>query len=185
VAELVRADAHEVGAELVEVDREMAGRDGRVDVHQHAPRAARGNDLVHWLHGADLVVGPLHVHERSVGFDGREKGIDIEATVRVDSGDGDTAVLFGRATHSAVFDRREHLVRSALCGTPRGHGDGFGGTAREHDLARPRAEQDADRVARLLDGHARAHALGVDASRVAAQLVECDEHRVARIRAHR
>ena len=52
----------QVGAELVEVDRHVAGGLGGVDVDQHAPLPAGGHDLGDRLQRADLVVAPLQVH---------------------------------------------------------------------------------------------------------------------------
>ena len=63
-AELVRGDRDEVGAELVEVDREMADRGHRVDVAGDPLGPAPGDDLVHRLKRADLVVPELAVDER-------------------------------------------------------------------------------------------------------------------------
>jgi len=78
-AQLVRADRQQVGVERGEVDRHLPSGGGRVDLGEHAALAAGGDDLGHRLHRADLVVRPLHVHERGVGTDGREHIVDIDA----------------------------------------------------------------------------------------------------------
>ena len=63
-AELVGADRHEVGAQLVEGDRHVAGGGGGVDVHEHAGVVGSGHYLPHRLQRGDLVVAPLAVHQR-------------------------------------------------------------------------------------------------------------------------
>ena len=78
-AELVGADRHEVGAERVEVDRHVPGGLGGVDVDEHAAVAARGHHLGRPAARADLVVAPLQVHERGVGSDRGEHGVDVDA----------------------------------------------------------------------------------------------------------
>ena len=62
-AELVRADAHQVGVEGAEVGRHVPAGGGGVDVDGHARVAAERDHLVDRLEGAHLVVGPLAVHE--------------------------------------------------------------------------------------------------------------------------
>ncbi len=66
-AQLVRRHRAQIGAEVVERDRNVAGRRARVDVHRHAAVTRAGDDGRRRLQGADLVVGELHGHERGVG----------------------------------------------------------------------------------------------------------------------
>ncbi len=64
---LVRAHGQQIDAEVVELDRHVPGGLRGVDVEEDASFVAGLRDLRHGLHGADLVVAPLHVDERGVG----------------------------------------------------------------------------------------------------------------------
>ena len=59
----VRAQADQVGIERAEVHRDVPARSGGVDVHGDAGLPAECDHLVDRLEGADLVVGPLAVHQ--------------------------------------------------------------------------------------------------------------------------
>ena len=60
-APLVRGHRAQVGAERGEVDRDVAGRRARVDVHEHAARRVpRAHTSAAGCTRADLVVGELH-----------------------------------------------------------------------------------------------------------------------------
>ena len=61
--ELVGADRNEVRAERLEVQRDVAGGRGRVDVHGHAGGPTELHDFGHGLQGPNLVVAPLAIHE--------------------------------------------------------------------------------------------------------------------------
>ncbi len=166
-AELRATQRKQVGAERGEVDGVVAHALRRVDVDQHAALAAPGHDLGHRLPAPDLVVRPLHVHQGGVGPNGIEHRAGVHPAVRVDGHLGDRARPGGRLSHRRVLDRGQDLVAATLGGAPRGHGDGLGGPAGEHELAAARAEKRRDLVAGLLERGPRGHPLGVDATRVA------------------
>ena len=94
-AELVGRHRQQVGAELVERDRDVARGRGGVDVHEHAALAARRDHLGDGLHGADLVVGQLHVHDDVSARIGADQLVGIDAPGAVDADDGDVADRLG------------------------------------------------------------------------------------------
>ncbi len=141
----------------VEVRLDVAAGGGGVDVHRDARLPAQRDDVAHRLERADLVVGPLAVHERGArrgrrGQPGAER-VDVDAAIGVDR-EG----LGGRGTRRGVPDGRV-LDRGAENGRARGGGGGaedsgvdrFGRTGREHDLSWRRSEQGSHVPACLLE----------------------------------
>ena len=61
--EFVSTDGHEIGAQRVEIDRDVTDRRGGVDVHGHARRTAARHDLGHGLQCPHLVVAPLAISQ--------------------------------------------------------------------------------------------------------------------------
>ena len=141
-AELVAADRQQVGAELVEGDRHVAGGLRGVDVDEHAPVAAGRHDLGHRLDRADLVVAPLHVDQRGVRADRVEHLVRRRPDRAGRPPTTVTSPARAAASRTAgVLDRRHHLMAAALGGAPHRGGDGLGRAAGEHDLAGAGAEQ--------------------------------------------
>jgi len=175
--ELVGADRHQIGAERVEVDRDVTGGLGRVDVDEDPGSATRGDHLGHRLQGADLVVSPLQVHERgATGLDGGHHLLRVDATGLVDT-DPRHVVAVRRVTHRRVLDFRAHDVRTSLRRSPCRGVDGLGAAAREDDLAAAGAEQRRDLLARLLDDAAGDPSFRVHPARVG-PAPELGEHRL-------
>ena len=81
-SELVGADRDEVGAERIEVQRDVAGGRGRVDVHRHAGGPAALHDLRNGLQGPDFVVAPLTVHECRPARRGRRRAVSRDGRGR-------------------------------------------------------------------------------------------------------
>ncbi len=128
-----------------EVDRHMAVGLCGIDMDQDAPLTADRNDLLDRLHGADLVIAPLHVNERGAvdrcGID----AVDVDAAHPIDRHLDDLAARAlredpRRFTHRGVLDRRQYDPTPAVGCPPRRRHDGLGRAAREHDLARPGPE---------------------------------------------
>ena len=141
-----------------------------VDVDEHAALAALRDHGLHRLQRADLVVAPLHVHERGVGPDRGHEGGGIDATLAVAAHEAQV-VAGRRQPNGGVLDGRGDDVRSGR-GRPRRRrtppGDRLGGAAREHHFAAAGAQQRGHRFPGCLDGGPRHLALVVDAGRIAA-----------------
>ena len=149
---------------------------GRVDVHEHAARrgSARRPRRTGWQ-GPDLVVAPLHVHERGVGTRRAARDlVRIDAAEAVDADDGHRSARRGgergRSTRAPPSARpRPRTTWAGPLGlahrAPGGGGDRLGGAAGEHDLA-GRAPTEAATCSRACSSaDPRRHALGVDAAR--------------------
>ena len=185
-AELVRGDRAEVGVERAKVDRHVTGGRARVDVHEHAarPRAA-AHDLGRRLQRADLVVGELHRHERGVGAHRVEHLGRVEAPEAVDADDRHLGVgPRDRVAHARVLDRGGDDVagaRATACErTPDRGVHRLGARRREHDLARPGAEERRDLLARVFERDARHPPFGVQAAGIGVVLAQEREHRLER-----
>ncbi len=73
--QLVAAEGHQIGAQVVEGHRHVTDGLGRVHVHQHAAGATAGHHLGHRLDRPHLVVAPLQVHQRGAATLGVVGGI--------------------------------------------------------------------------------------------------------------
>ena len=184
--ELVAAQRQPVRPQRRHVDRHLAHRLHRVAEHRHAALAAEGGDLGDRLQGADLVVGehqrdelrvigerrrhrrrvdhaagagrhPRHRHPRRLG----ERHAGAHRRV-LEGGDDEMAAEAG-----AAGDGGEHRVV------------GLGAGGGEDDLPRPRAEERRHLAARRLHRLARRPPPAVDRRRVAVQLAEPRQHRLA------
>jgi hypothetical protein len=154
-------------------------------VDEDAALAAGVDHLGHRLGRADLVVGPLHVHQRGVGADGVEDGAGVDAAGTVDRHEGDVAVALRREPHGRVLDRGDDLVAAPFRSPPARGGDGLGGAAGEDDLAGSSPEELGDLGAGLLEGVARREPLGVDAAGIGARRPQPRRHRVDHLRPRR
>ena len=124
----------QVGAEVVEGDRVVA-RPRRASTCTSTALAARGDHLGDRLQRADLVVGPLQVHERSVVADGVEQLVGVDAPGAVDADDGDLAVRLGAEAHGRVLDGARHLVGPGSAAPQHAVAIASVAPAGEHDLA--------------------------------------------------
>ena len=94
--DLVPGDRHRVDPGSGEVERQLAECLDRVGVHRDAVGVRDLDDLGDRLHGADLVVGPHHRHQRDalgVGLDGGAERVDVEPALPVDRDELDLGAL--------------------------------------------------------------------------------------------
>ena len=156
----------------------------RVDVDEHALGPARRDDLGNRLEGADLVVGPLHVHEDRRVVDRSDQIIGIDPSGPVHAHHR-VAPACRPLAHRRVLDCGEHdvIVDAAIifatcvgsfgcvgggtsaC-TPRRGGDRFGRSGGEHDLAAAGAERVGNVFPGVFDRDPGGHAFLVDAPRI-------------------
>ena len=134
-AELVRAHRQQVGAQRREVDGDVTRRLRGINVHEQIAIPAGLDDRGDRLHGAHLVVGPLHVDEGGVGAERRDQRIDIDATDAVDRHAHDRARTRRGLAHGRMLDGRQHLLRPPRSGAPTRGRDRFGRAGREHHFA--------------------------------------------------
>ncbi len=161
---------HQVGTDVVEGDRDVPGRGSGVHVDQHALLPARLDHVHNRLQGADLMIGPLAVHEGHVStLQGGLDRIEVDDAAAVHSDHFHLAgVQFRCLAYGTVFDRRHYdPMAAARCqGTEGGRIDGLGGAGCEDHLARAGAEQRRHPVTGVLQGHAGHSAFSVHAARV-------------------
>jgi hypothetical protein len=189
-AHLVRAQAHQVGAERAEVDGHVARRLGGVHVDQHTALPAAGHHLVDRLRRADLVVAPLEVDERGVGPHRRHQLVSIHPAPAVAPHQGQLVPGGTEPYGGVLHGRRDHVgspsgpgvLSSTSGGTVDRGGDRLGGAAREHHLSAARPEERRHLFPRLLDRHARHPALVVDAGGIASHLAQAARDRLHRLR---
>ena len=117
-AELVRAQADEVGVQGAEVHRHVAARGGGVDVDRDPGLPAQRHHLADRLERAHLVVGPLAVHERGPGQRGvGEPGPQlrrVEPAGAIDPQDLDGRGARRRVADGGVLDRGADDGRTGL-----------------------------------------------------------------------
>jgi hypothetical protein len=80
----VGAEGHQVDLQLGEVDVDLAGGLGRIDVEDDALLAADLADLGDRLDHADLVVHEHHRDHHGVGADGRLQHLEVDQAVFLD-----------------------------------------------------------------------------------------------------
>ena len=150
--------------------RHVARRLRGVDVHEHAPLAARRHHLGHRLQRADLVVAPLHVHQRGVAAGWRP------APHRRRPGPGRSTptmvtVAGPRRTPRAPPSARPPAPPGGRRARPTPHTAAAMASVAPlvNTTSRLRAPSSAGHLlAGVLDGHPRRHALLVDPARIAA-----------------
>jgi hypothetical protein len=135
----------------------------RVDVDEDAALSDTRRRLDDRLHGADLMVGPLHVDERGVGADRGSQRIDIDTTDAIDGNDDRRRRRGPRPRGPRVFDRGEDLMRAPRRGTPARRRDRLGRAGVKTTSREARAEQLGHLLAGLLDGDSGPHPFGVNA----------------------
>ena len=135
----------------------------RVDVHEYAPLAQSRAHLGNRLHGSDLVVRELHADQARCRA--RTASTTAPASNRPKRSTP-TTVTVGRAArdrvaHARMLDRgRDHDAGEPRAQRADHRGvDGLGTRRREHDLARPGAEEGGNLLARRLQRDPRARAL--------------------------
>jgi hypothetical protein len=133
------------------------------------------------LDRAHLVVGELHRDERGVVAHRVEHLGRVEASGAVDAHHRDVGIRGARTRleHRGVLDGAGHHVTAAA---PRERAPHCSvhclrAARREHDLARPSAEQLGNRLARVLDRDARRAAFCMQTSRIGLVRVEERQHR--------
>ena len=110
-ADLVAGERERVDAELVERERQPAGRLHGVGVDERARRVGDRGELGDRLHGADLVVGVLHRTSVVSGRMTRASAVGVHEAARVDRDLVDLEAVHarevvGRLEHRLVLDRR-------------------------------------------------------------------------------
>ena len=114
--------------------------------------------------------------------------IEIDAAAGIDADDGPAEPL-DRVQHGVVLGGRADGATAATTAPADGTGDrrvvGLGAAPREHDLARPAADDVGDDVARLVDGPPGVTGEAVRTTRVGEALGEERQHRRDGVLAHR
>src|SRR3712207_1387087 len=120
--ELVARDGERRYPRLPYLDVVPPGRLDRVGVERHAPPSARGGQLLHRLHGADLVVGPHHRRERRVRPQRCRELVDVHEAVPVHPEPGHLEALRLQPArglaHGGVLDSRDDEVAPLGAGRP-------------------------------------------------------------------
>ena len=188
----MRREAHQIDAERLHIDRNLADGLSSVGMQQHAAVFAEPADLRQRLDGADFVVGQHDGDEDRVVADRRGQALDFDQS----------GPRIGRMNHRQQRNL-ESSPRSAASGSstagcsvatlmiclPRG-GLPFGHAAnrqvvalrrpaRQDDFFRPRADGRGDSVAGIFDGILGRRAEGMArAARIAVSLREIRQHRL-------
>ncbi len=159
-AELVGRDRQQIDAERLHVDRQFAGRLDGVGVEQRAPASGQRGQRRDRLHGADLVVGVHHRHDRRAIGEGRGEGVRLDDAALTDRQQRDLPAAPGqrldRLQHRFVLDARgDHVVPAARLERLGGAADGgvvaFRAAGREHHFGGLGADERGDGGARVVE----------------------------------
>jgi hypothetical protein len=185
--ELVCGEGEKIDAKARDVDGDLSDRLRGVGVEQDPPFARERSDLGERLDDSDLVVRVHDRHEERPGVERRAKRTEVDEPPGVDGKSGDAEPLFlqgtARIEHRLVLRATHHDVIPAL---PVGAGDTeqrqvvrLGGTRREDDLARRRADQCGNAAARPIHPFLRPPPVCVGAAGGVAELLgEVGGHRL-------
>ena len=106
-AQLVGAHRHQVGVEAGQVQFDVPAGSGGVDVHRHPGPAAEVHHLGDGLDRADLVIGPLAVHEcrgiLGVASQGEGHPFGLDPAVAVDRQQLHVGQPLGGVAHGGVL----------------------------------------------------------------------------------
>ncbi|MNX50585.1 hypothetical protein D3C86_812180 [compost metagenome] len=191
---LVRSQAHQVDGQLRDVDVDLAGGLGRVDVEDHALFAAGIAQRDHVLDHADFVVHEEHAGQDGVGADGRLELLEIDEAVFLDVEVGHFEALALEFAHGVEHGlvlglQGDQVLALALVEVGRAlerQVDRLGGARRPDDLTRVGVDQVGHLAARLLDRLFGFPAPGVAARcRVAEMFAQPGNHGVDHTRVDR
>mmetsp|Transcript_6707 Transcript_6707/g.14649 ORF Transcript_6707/g.14649 Transcript_6707/m.14649 type:complete len:368 (-) Transcript_6707:290-1393(-) len=157
--ELVRRDGHQVDAELVHVDSDLANRLRCIDVEEDLALLAELADLLNRLDDANLVVDVHDRDEARVGAHRRRELVHVDQAVLLDRKEGDVEALLlqvaARVEHALVLGLRgDDVVLSGVVEVGDaldGHVVRLGRARREDDLLALGAHERRNLVPGLLD----------------------------------
>jgi len=182
--ELVAGERQQVDAERIDVERDLAGRLGRVGMHQAAVGARQPGDLGDRLEGADLVVGVHHRDQCRVRAQRRRDVGRRDAARRIDADDRDVPTEFAqmqrRLHHGRMLDGTDYdvsFVRQRAGDAEQGQVVGLGRAAGEDDFPVDRIDQRRDLGSRRGHRPPRPQAEGMGRGRIAEVFLDPGAHR--------